>query len=229
MTWRDYWNQDTPIYLNDRHKDVHYRSIATGIAALVPGPQARVLDFGSGEALHADIVAARCGHLYLADSADLVRRRVAARFGGDGKVTVMAPEEVAGLPDGSLDFIIVNSVVQYLSGEELDRLLALFRAKLGPGGQLLFADIIPPDVGPLTDAAALLRLAARNGFFVAALFGLVRTFFSDYRKVRSQLGLAHYSEADFLGRLEGAGYRASRHRPNLGHNQARIAFLATPR
>jgi hypothetical protein len=40
---------------------VHYRQIAKEIAALVPGPDARLLDYGSGEALHADIIAAAAG------------------------------------------------------------------------------------------------------------------------------------------------------------------------
>ena len=24
MNWRDYWNQDTPIYVSERHKVLHY-------------------------------------------------------------------------------------------------------------------------------------------------------------------------------------------------------------
>ena len=50
MNWREYWNQDTPIYVSDRHKTLHYQRIAADIAALVPSPQAHVLDHGCGEA-----------------------------------------------------------------------------------------------------------------------------------------------------------------------------------
>jgi len=57
--WLAFWNGSHPIYVNARHKDVHYRLIAKAIAALVPRPDARVLDYGCGEALHADAVAAR--------------------------------------------------------------------------------------------------------------------------------------------------------------------------
>ena len=60
MNWRDYWNQDTPIYVSDRHKVLHYWLIANDIASLIPSPDAVVLDHGCGEALSANRVAARC-------------------------------------------------------------------------------------------------------------------------------------------------------------------------
>ena len=56
--WRSFWDSEHSIYVNARHKDVHYREIADQIAAFVPGPAARVLDYGSGDAIHADRVAA---------------------------------------------------------------------------------------------------------------------------------------------------------------------------
>ena len=34
------------IYVNTRHRDVHYRKIADDIRALVPSPDANVLDYG---------------------------------------------------------------------------------------------------------------------------------------------------------------------------------------
>ena len=51
MKWRDYWNQDTPIYASERHKLLHYRLIANDIIGLVSSPGAIVLDYGCGEAL----------------------------------------------------------------------------------------------------------------------------------------------------------------------------------
>ena len=63
MNWLAFWDSPHSIYVSARHKDVHYRVIAEAIAALVPSREARVLDYGSGEALHADIVAAACGQL----------------------------------------------------------------------------------------------------------------------------------------------------------------------
>jgi SAM-dependent methyltransferase len=208
---------------------VHYRLIAQEIAALVPSRQARALDYGCGEALHAEIVAAACGELMLCDGAPSVRAGLMARFSADAKIRVLSPDDVERLPQGALDFIVLHSVAQYLSAEQLRALLATFRHIVAPGGIVLLSDVIPPQLSAAADVAALLRFAAGRGFLLAALGGLVRTLFSDYRRLRARFGLAHYSEADMLRMLEAAGFAAERAARNVGHNQARMAFFARPR
>jgi SAM-dependent methyltransferase len=226
MNWRDFWNQDTPIYVSERHKVLHYWRIANDIAGLVPSSDARVLDYGCGEALSAHRVASRCARLYLCDAAPLVRERLMQRFRNERRMTVMAPEEIDAVADGSLDLVVVNSLVQYLSLDELRRLLATWRAKLTPDGRLVLADVIPPDVSPLTDARALLSFAWRGGFLRHALIGLVRTALSEYRKIRDELGLAQYGETEMLELLRDCGFVAERRAQNIGHNQSRMAFVA---
>ena len=223
--WREFWDSPHSIYVNARHKDVHYREIADGIAAFVPGPAARVLDYGCGEALHADRVAAVADELVLCDSAPNVRAAMAARFAGNPRIKVLAPEEVETLPDGRFDLIVSNSVVQYLTSEELHRLLAMWRRLLAPGGTLVVADVIPPGVGATSDVIALLRYAARNGFLFAALLGLARTAVSPYRKLRSRIGIAQYTESAFMQELRSAGFAAER-TGNLEHNPVRMSFRA---
>lgn len=232
MNWRDYWNADSPIYVSERHKLLHYRGIANDTIAIIdelglPG-DASVLDHGSGEALSAGMVSARVGRLLLCDGADLVRQRLHERFSDDARISILAPEDVASLPDASLDLVVVNSLLQYLSRAELAGLLDLWRTKLKPHGVLVLADVLPPDLSPVTDAFALLRFAARGGFLTAAIKGLVRTALSDYRKLRATLGLTHHGEAELVAMLREHGLAATRRRPNLGHNDARMTFVARP-
>ncbi len=224
--WRSFWDSDHSIYVNARHKDVHYREIAEQIAAFVPGPDARVLDFGCGEAIHADKVAAVAGEVLLCDAAPSVRAAMAQRFAGNSRIKVIAPEEVEALPSASLDLIVANSVAQYLSRPELARLLDLWRRLLAPGGALIVADVIPPDVGAVSDVTALLRYAQANGFLVAALAGLARTAVSPYRKLRAKLGISQYSEAEFKAKLNAAGFTSERLASNMEHNPARMTFRA---
>ena len=225
-TWREFWDSAHSIYVSERHKDVHYRDVAAQLAAFVPRPDARVLDHGSGEAIHADLVAARARELILCDAAASVRASLTARFSANEKIKVIAPEEVERLPGGSLDLIFANSLVQYLTADELDRMLGIWRRLLAPGGTLIVADVIPPQVGPLSDGLALLRYAAAHGFLGAALAGLARTALSRYRRLRSELGIARYSEAEFIGKLRGAGFSAERLPKNVEHNPARMTFRA---
>src|SRR5688500_10974084 len=228
MNWREYWNQDTPIYVSDRHKTLHYQRIAADIAALVPSPQAHVLDHGCGEALSADRVAARCGRLHLCDAAPLVRERLQARFRDHPKIEVLAPEAVEQLPDASLDLVVANSLLQYLSQDELRDLLRLWRRKLKPDGRLVLADVVPPDLGPAADAKALLAFGWKGGFAFRAILGLARTALSDYRKLRNELGLTTFAEPQMIELLRGEGFSAERRGKNIGHNQARMTFVATP-
>ena len=228
MSWREFWNADTPIYVNERHKALHYRLVARDVAALIRSSAEIVLDHGSGEALSAGSVAARCARLYLCDGAPLVRRRLQARFAGEPKIAVLAPEDLADVPDGTLDLIVVNSLLQYLSPEEFDDLLGLWRTKLAPSGRLVLADVIPHETSPIDDARALLGFAWRGGFLRSALVGLARTAVSDYRKLRTELGLTQYGEAEMLERLRRRGYAGHRRAENMGHNPGRMTFEAVP-
>jgi SAM-dependent methyltransferase len=229
MSWTEYWNADNPTYVSERHKAAHYAAIARDIAGHLPDARARVVDYGCGEALFAGRVADACGHLYLCDAASRVRERLAQRYAGRGNISVIDPEGFAALGPGTVDLIVVNSVVQYLSAVETMRLLALAREKLGPGGRLVLADVVPRDIGPLTDALALLRFAAANGFLLAAVAGLVRSFFSGYRRIRQEAGFLQLGEGEALKMLEEAGFAAHRHHPNMGHNARRMTFVASPR
>ena len=226
--WLAFWDGSHSIYVNARHKDVHYRLIAQEIAALVPGPQAHVLDYGSGEALHADLVAAVAGELLLCDGAPHVRAGIAARFAGNAKIRAVAPEDLDRLPEKSLDLIVLHSVAQYLSPDEAKALLVRFHRLLKSAGVLVVSDIIPPDVAALTDATALLRFGATHGFLIAAAVGLIRTRLSSYWQLRSRLGLTRYSEAALIDLLAAAGFAGKRAPKNIGHNQARMAFYARP-
>jgi SAM-dependent methyltransferase len=225
-TWREFWDSAHSIYVSERHKDAHYRDVAGELAAFVPHADARVLDHGSGEAIHADLVAARVRELILCDAAASVRASIAARFAANPKIKVIAPEEVERLPDASLDLVFANSLVQYLTEAEFNRALRIWRRLLTPGGTLIVADVIPPHVGALSDGLALIRYAAAHGFLGAALLGLARTALSRYRRLRSELGIARYSESEILAKLRAAGFAAERLAKNVEHNPARMTFRA---
>jgi SAM-dependent methyltransferase len=229
--WIAFWNSEHSIYVNARHREVHYRTIAQDIARIVRSRTSAVgavLDYGCGEALSADIVAATTRRLILCEAAPMVRAALERRFAGNAGIEVRTPEAVAALPAKSLDVIVLHSVAQYLTTNELDAMLALFRRLLADNGLLIVGDVIPPHVAAWTDAAALIRFAAANGFLTAALAGLARTVLSDYWRLRSQLGLTRYSEAAIIEKLARAGFSATHAPRNIGHNQARMTFLGSP-
>lgn len=229
MDWISFYDfKHSVIYVNERHRDVHYRTIATDISKLVPSPDAKVMDYGCGEATSAGLVAEVSSHLTLVEAAPNVRAALTARYAGNAKVSVMTPDQAAAEPAGSYDLIVLHSVAQYLTGEELDKLLATFRRLLKPAGTFILGDIVPPTFAAPAAAIALLRFGAANGFFWAAVGGLIRIFVSDYFKLKKTHGLSHYDEAAALAKLRAAGFTATRAKRNIGHNQQRMTFLARP-
>jgi SAM-dependent methyltransferase len=227
-SWVDFWDSEHAIYVNERHKLLHAQMVGRDLIRHIPSKDAVVLDHGCGEANYAADVAAHCRQLYLCEAAPGVRQALAQRVKDIPSIQVLDPAGAEAPPDRSLDLVVANSLVQYLTRDQLVALLRLWRRKLKPSGALIVADVIPPDISPLTDAGALLRFAWTGGFLMAAVGGLVRTALSDYRKVRSQLGLSTYSQADFLALLSDQGFIADSVHPNFGHNQGRMTFRAVP-
>src|ERR1700693_3372542 len=159
--WIDFYDSAHTIYVNARHRDIHFLRIAEDLAVYV-APGATALDHACGEALRADIVAPQAGRLILVEPAPGVRARLAARFGANPKIEVCAPERLAALADHSVDLVIMHSVAPYLTTPERDATLALFRRLLGATGSLVLGDVIGPATSALADALALLRFGARN-------------------------------------------------------------------
>ena len=96
--WIDFYDSAHSIYVNALHRDVHFRRLANDLAAYVR-PGAAVLDYGCGEALHADIVAEKAGRLILVEPAPGVRARLSARFGENAKIEASGPERLWREPE----------------------------------------------------------------------------------------------------------------------------------
>lgn len=228
-SWLRFWDRPHRIYVNERHLKVHYARVADEILSILPQRVGlRVLDYGCGDALDADRVAARVGRLYLYDAAPSVRARVAARLGAVPNIGVLDEAGLAGLGAGTVDAVIVFSVVQYLSRGDLTTLLERARRWMAPGGLLVVADVTPPEARLLDDVRSLLGTAARHGFLLAALGGLATTLVSDYRRLRQQVGLSIYGEEEMHELLRQAGFAPETCRRNLGFHPTRRTYLARP-
>jgi SAM-dependent methyltransferase len=226
--WIDYYDSTHTIYASKRHRDLHFEVIARDIIAYIPSPEAVVLDYACGEALSAAKVADACSKLYLAEPAPGVRGRLIARFAPNTKIRVRSLDDLRNMDEKSIDLAIMNSVAQYMSPDELDQAFAVIRRLLKPGGRLILGDILRPEVGMVRDVAALLKFAAAHGFLRDAFYGLASTALSDYRQLRSRVGLQRYSESEMVAKLAAAGFNASRAPINIGHNSWRMTFVARP-
>lgn len=224
--WIDYYDSTHTIYASKRHRDLHFQVVAEDIIGYIPSPNAVVLDYACGEALSAPRVAEACGKLYLGEPAPGVRGRLIARFAPNTKIRVRSLDDLCKMDENSVDLVVMNSVAQYMTPDELDSAFAVIRRLLKPEGRLVLGDILRPEVGMPRDVIALLRFALTHGFLKDALIGLISTALSDYRQLRSRVGLQRYSEAGMIAKLAKAGLTASRAHSNIGHNPWRMTFVA---
>lgn len=226
--WIDYYDSTHTIYASKRHRDLHFEVIARDIIAYIGAPDAVVLDYSCGEALSAGKVADACATLILAEPAPGVRGRLIARYAPNTKIRVRSLDELRRMPEASVDLVVMNSVAQYMSEAELDAAFAVIRRLLKPSGRLVLGDILRPEVGMGRDVLALLRFAAGHGFLKDALIGLMATALSDYRELRTKIGLQRYGEVKMLAKLKKADLSAVRAPKNIGHNPWRMTFVARP-
>jgi SAM-dependent methyltransferase len=227
QSWLDFWNAPNAIYVSRRHQNAHYAKVLSGVRRFVPaGGTAVVLDWGCGDALAANDLAKTCRTLLLFDRADNTRRRLLSNYAGSPKIRVLGDVELDAVPPASVDLIIVNSVVQYLDQRQFAEALHVFHRLLKSDGKLLLGDIVVPDTPLLSHVTTFLRFAWQNGFFIAAVFGLARNFFSPYRKLCRDAGYTCYTESEMLVVLNKNGFIGERLKSNIAVSQLRSAYLA---
>jgi len=223
--WIDYYDSTHTIYASRLHRDLHFQIVAHDIIGYISSPDAVVLDYACGEALSAAKVADACAKLYLAEPAPGVRGRLIARFAPNTKIRVRSLDDLRKM-DEAVDLVFMNSVAQYMTPQELDSAFAVVRRLLKPSGRMVLGDILRPDVGMPRDVLALLKFARAHGFLKDALYGLASTALSDYRQLRTRVGLQRYGENEMIEKLARAGFSASRAQQNVGHNPWRMTFVA---
>ena len=224
--WIDYYDSTHTIYASKLHRDLHFEVIARDIIGYVTSSDSVVLDYACGEALSAARVAEACGKLYLAEPAPGVRGRLIARFAPNTRIRVRSLDDLRKMEEKSIDLVVMNSVAQYMTAAELDSAFVVIRRLLKPTGRLVLGDILRPEVGMPRDVLALLKFAAAHGFLKDAFYGLASTALSDYRQLRTRVGLRRYGESEMIEKLAAAGFSASRAHVNIGHNPWRMTFVA---
>src|SRR3974390_1766532 len=155
--WIDYYDSTHTIYASKRHRDLHFELIARDIIGYISSKDAVVLDYSCGEALSPARGAEACGMVILAEPPPGVRGRLIARFAPNTKIRVRSLEDVRKMHERSIDLVVMNSVVQYMTPAELDAALVNIKRLLKPAGRLVLGDILDPAVGMPSDVIALLR------------------------------------------------------------------------
>ena len=128
-----------PIPLDEM--DEWRRSIVERIRELRPR---HVLEIGVGSGLILSQLYAECESYWATDFSEQAIRTLRAHLGAHPTVrlSTQAADDLAGLPAGHFDTIVVNSVVQYFpDADYLRRVLTALTTLLAPGGSLFVGDV----------------------------------------------------------------------------------------
>ena len=144
-SWIDFWDRPNAIYVNQRNLDAHFECLTRDLQRFVP-PEGKkvVLDFGCGDALGAERLAEGCSTLYLYDAAPAVRKRLRKRLAFNRRIVILDESDLRQLEFGTIDLILVVSVIQYMGKDELAALMRSWHRLLTPSGELIVADVIEP-------------------------------------------------------------------------------------
>ncbi len=229
-SWLDFWNTPNAIFASRRHQLAHSAKVLSGVSRFVPtGGNAVVLDWGCGDAVAANELAQSCRTLLLFEPAETTRSRLLANYAGRPKIDILDEAALAAVASASVDLIVVNSVVQYLSRQQFVGALRLFHRLLKGDGKLLLGDIIEPDTPMLGHVTTFLRFAWQNGFFLAGVASLARNATSPYCQLRRSAGYACYRDTEILALLGDNGFVAERLPSNIAVSQLRRSYLARKR
>jgi hypothetical protein len=164
--------------------------------------------------------------VFLYDAAESARARLRRRYDNHARIRILEKSGLDELAGDSVDLIIVNSVIQYLSDEQLNEALVLFNRLVKSSGTFLLGDVINPGSGNSRHVTTLLRFAWQNGFFLSAIGGLAQTFISPYRNLQREVGFATFTREQILDKLARHGFSAEKLARNIGISGNRSSYLA---
>ena len=217
----DYWTE-TP---DSSYLRVEASLVARNLCDRLPlGEDDVVFDFGCGYGYVAEDIADHVCHVYLWDTVDHVREEAERRI-GRANVAVASSSDLAGTR--SIDFVLCNSVVQYMDEATLATFLALWKGFLADDGAIVIADVITAEPSLLGESLNWFRLTARHGQLLDSIcFGLQNA--RRYADARTEEPLHIYTEARSEAITTSIGFLITREPENFAFQPARSTFVLSP-
>ncbi len=120
----------------------------------------RIIDYGAGPGYVAAGLAPQIAHLYLAEPSCALLKQAYENCQSLENVSVVDTSNQNWqdkFNDEPLDWVLMNSVVQYIPKQALSTLLRDFHRLLKPGGSLVLSDLIPEGRSVFADVASVSR------------------------------------------------------------------------
>jgi len=167
----EYWNFWQQPATNNPRWRAEATDLANRLSTLVPDLETRhVLDYGCGQGLVATCLSTKVKAIDLWDNSQKAIKQAQEVCRSCHNVKILknlSTEKV-------YDLILVSSVIQYITEEQLQKSMALWKQMLKPGGLVLITDIIPTRRRIASEILALVRFAVKYGLLFNMLLTGIR-------------------------------------------------------
>ena len=151
--------------------------------------ETRILDFGCGHGYLAYLLADRVKNVYIHDASPSMME--IARYANGKKNNVIALEKLPGNTP-TMDYILANSVIQYMTPDILKDTLRLWRTLLKDEGKIIVSDVLTENLRFFSEILGLLTFSLSQGYLMGQLSQLASLLFSNYSKVARECPLTYY-------------------------------------
>lgn len=217
--WVTYWDELPEGRLLFRPESEEY--VRNLLTVFPIDERTRILDFGCGYGAIAEALAEQASVVCLWDAAESMRRTAVERLADRPNVRGVDLEREN---PGQFDLILVNSVVQYMTPDELRGWLRRWRTMLAPDGCVVLSDLIPPRHSTLADLRSLLFFSLRRGYLLEAVRNVLRER-KRYGATAQAVPLLHVAQHELQRDAEAAGLTVQFLPENLTHFRGRITAV----
>ncbi len=227
----DYWQSHYDSMAHHESLDLfdaEARDYFARLERVVPlGDFEQVLDFGCGLGFVSELLATRVGSLFYWDYSENMLETARTRLADTANaraIDLSCPDEDQA---DFFDLIVINSVIQYMSEDDLSQWLNRWRGMLNGDGVLVISDLILPQPAFLKEVRDSLLFSAREGFLVRTL---LKNFaqYARYLKVRRDAPMTRYSKERFAQLAENSGFSVSFLAENLTYRTNRFSAQLRP-
>lgn len=198
------------------------------VGALQLDSGSRLLDWGCGPAHASSCLTEHGIDVLLYDRSRNFAAAARERFADTAKVTVLDDQQLDKLEPGSIDAILVCSVLQYLGDNEIPDLFNRYARLLQPNGALVLVDVLPRDLNGLEDLRDVVHANLVGTGLSELTSNLGALGLSAVRRLRHGLRLRRFSDDELSALLATAGLDATRCPHNFKPNRSRHTWIARP-
>ena len=184
-----------------------------------------ILDFGAGKGDIAPLLKDKVHKIYLFDKSEISTDNLKNRFSNFENIYIL--NDLTEIKE-SVSVIIINSVIQYMSKNEVEKMLADLKKISGSNTKLIISDALPMGYTKLNDALHMLKISLKNGFFLKFAINMVTSIINSPKLSLKTSSLQIYDKDEIRQILLNHGYNSVIMEKNFAYSANRYTIYCTP-